>query len=137
MPSKGKQKAVGAVGNEHPRKARYPITDEHHGRRERNMIRDALDQPRWKAELLEAQRRHAEHNAGAMQLQLHEKERLGRYKDGEREIKRLEEMSGGSFEALMIAQAERAAARRKAARLPRKGEAAQTVIDGTDGLKTA
>lgn len=65
-----------------------------------------------------------------------EKAGLGGHFDAEREIRRLEEQSGG-LEALLIAQAERAAARRKAAEQVRRGVTAQTVTDRTDGLKTA
>ena len=48
----------------------------------------------------------------------------------------VEWMSGGDYERLLVAQAERAAARLRAGRLPRRGVQAETGADAASGLET-
>lgn len=60
-----------------------------------------------------------------------EKQLLGKYANPERGLGGLEWMSGGDYERLLVAQAERAAARLRAGRLPRRGVQAETGNEGT------
>ena len=65
-----------------------------------------------------------------------EKQLLGKYANPERGLGGLEWMSGGDYERLLVAQAERAAARLRAGRLPRRGVQAETGADAASGLET-
>ena len=66
-----------------------------------------------------------------------EKRLLGRYAEPEYELTRIEQMNGGAYERLLVAQAEAAAARLRAAREKNGPVPAETVPDSTTGRKMA